>query len=277
MAVRLGQPVAWIRAITLALVGGIDAGCGHQPIAVGPAAADAFLYRGSPVHPFCVDFPQEKLSRTDPMDLAACTDHSITPRLVRGTWLSADRPPVGDRGGGSVEYRVLASAGDRFLLAVESSGGGSGSFSELFWVRLTDRAVTIDRDELGGDRCAGGMSGYSVTGDTLRFYATASTRKLIALTGVSLPDTIRRQLRDAYYACDGAENYVYDLRSRRMTVETFTLTEPGERVPSAGPGETSAQKCFDALASEYASRGRLTLTPAEFRQFGADFAARCAR
>ncbi len=277
MAIGPGQPPAWTRALILALAAGIVTACAHQRIVTAPAAADTFLYRGRPVHPFCVDFPLEEASRSQPTDLARCTDRSVTPRVVRGVWFSADRPPVGDRGGGGVEYRVLASTGDRFLLAVESSGGGSGSFSELFWVRLSNHDVRVDRDELGGDRCEGGMSGYTIAGNTLRFYATASSKTLIGLTGVSIPDTIRHELRDAYYACDGAANYAYDLRSHRMTIETFTLAEPAARVPSSPPGETSAQKCFDALVAEYAARRRLTLTPGEFRQFGAVFADRCAR
>jgi len=197
MAVRSGQRATSIRTLALSLATGIAAACTRQPVVTGPAAAGAFLYRGVTVHPFCVDLPQETLSRKEPMDLADCTDQTVPPRTVRDVWRSADRKPVDGRGAGGVEYRVLASDGDRFLLAVEASGGGTGSFSELFWVRLTDHSISIDRDELGGDRCADGIAGYVVTGDTLRFYATASTRRLIGFTGVSFPDSVRRRLRNA--------------------------------------------------------------------------------
>jgi hypothetical protein len=182
-----------------------------------------------------------------------------------------------DRGGYS-SYRVLARKGERFLLGLESSGGGSGKFSDLSWVSLGATRVTDAKDVSGGDRCAGGLSAYSVDGRTLRFAADASTTAIFGLAAVSLPSALRARLNAGYSSCDGTANYRYDLASEVLTFASVTLSV---RVATA-PADTTAvhrdpQTCFDELARQAAVARRTTLTLAELKRFTDRFLAECAR
>ena len=142
-------------------------------VVTGDAAVRAFVFQGKPVHPFCIDFPLERSSRSEPIDLPKCTDLRVAPKSALGGWLSAEYPKgpndVSVSFAPYASYRVLARKSDRFLLATEKSGGGSGQFTELFWVRLGTDRIAIVKDETGGDRCLGGLGGYQVSGTSMRF------------------------------------------------------------------------------------------------------------
>jgi hypothetical protein len=139
----------------LGLAVDLIAGCRFSPaLETGPKAESRFFYLGQPVHPLCVRFSLEKAS-VAPNDLSSCAQGTPTTRDKRG-WLTADFPP--GEGRGNIAYRALAVKGDRFLLAEDYRGGGSGQWSFLFWVRVADGKVSEDQNVRGGDRCAGGMT-----------------------------------------------------------------------------------------------------------------------
>ena len=81
-------------------------------------AAGSFVFGERPIHPFCVLFEQEELSRHRPIPLATCADSRFLSCSVTGgcgRQIATLRVYSG--------YRVLARKNDRFLLALESSGG----------------------------------------------------------------------------------------------------------------------------------------------------------
>ena len=119
-----------------------------QRVVVGDAAAATFAYQGKPIHPACVWFSREGSSRGRPIALATCSAASAAPATKDG-WTFADKlawpGEAESSGNGYSGYRVLARKGARYLLALESSGGGTGKFSDLSWVRLGSTDVRDDR------------------------------------------------------------------------------------------------------------------------------------
>lgn len=131
-------------------------------------AAGSFVFGERPIHPFCVLFEQEELSRHRPIPLATCADSTV-PVVQRDGWMWATNSDTPVYSG----YRVLARKNDRFLLALESSGGGTGRFTDLSWVRLGPTSLADVNDVLGGDRCGGGQSGFMSKAERSPFKRTS--------------------------------------------------------------------------------------------------------
>jgi hypothetical protein len=263
---RMRQAMA---VIALLIAGLLPTACArfNQRVVTGPAAASAFVHGAHPIHPLCVVFSQERESSDRPNAFSECTDTTRVEARADG-WQAAG-PSA--RGAFS-RYRVLARKGDRFLLALESSGGGTGQFSNLSWVRLAPSYVVQAKDVFGGDRCAGGLSGYQVSGMTLRFASSATPAEILRLSGVKLADSLAHELT-AYSACDGYVNYRYDLASEALTVASVTL-RPGTATDA--PLGNAEQACFAGVVRHALLGGGATLTTSELEAFGARFVSECA-
>jgi len=246
-------------------------------VVTGSGATRAFVFQGKPVHPFCVDFPRERSSRSQPNELAKCTDARVAPKAAPEGFLSAEYPT----GPGEffvsfspyASYRVLARKADRFLVATDKSGGGSGQFTELFWVRLGAREIAIVKDEAGGDRCLGGLGEYQVRGAAVAFSQSQSAQDVMALSGVNARPAVISELRGGYTACDASALYRYDLKAERMDLVGVRLNTPDP--PDAA--DKSPQACFDRLASSYGRRGRGLLSRDQVKRFGQAFVSSCSQ
>lgn len=267
-----------LRSIFELFVGfGTLLGQARSPILTRNQAATRFVYQGKPVHPFCLDFPFERSSRRNPIALVTCSDARVPFAASDSGWIEAEYPSTERRG--SISYRVLAAAGNRFLVATEIWGGGSGDFSNLFWARLGRREIAVDRDVAGGDRCAGGLSGYTIDGTTLRFNVSTPASDILKLAGVDVADSMLARFGPGYTSCDGEATYHYDLATRKMALSGLTLNV--ERSPgnssSLGDSARDTRACFDSVLRQYVRNRRRTLTPQGLKGFGRSFRTRCAQ
>jgi len=246
-------------------------------ILTGSAAARRFAYQGQPLHPFCLEFSQERSSRSARSDLVMCSAANVSPKREDNGWWSAAYPTgAGDPSfsrSAYVSYTVLASKGNRFLVATNSSGGGSGNFSNLFWVRLDDRWIALVKDERAGDRCAGGLSDYKAQGTVVTFSVNVSSGAVLELTGVPVDKGVSGKLNGSYVDCDGVATYRYDLKAEKAQLTDVRIRPPDTR---AGTVPTLPQSCFNQLVAQYAKRGPVSLKPGALKEFGRQFAARCA-
>jgi hypothetical protein len=269
--VRTSRTSYWFVA-TLAVVG--IAGChATSRLRMGDAAAEAFRFRGKPIHPMCLNFSLEAASDR-PISLATCGQGTPASLDSRGWW-TADFPP--GEGRGRISYRVLAAEGDRFLVAKDLWSGGTGQFSSLSWVRVRNGQIADDATVHGGDRCAGGLSHVVVDSLHVRYDASTTPLDILRLAGVAVPDSIADQMRFAYGACDGYATYVYDPVTGDSRLVAVTLRADGPTVPSDRSTAIDPETCFEALI-----RGRVTepakaLTPAELSALGDAFEKTCIR
>lgn len=249
----------------------------NAKLTTGTAATRAFVFQGKPVHPLCIDFPLERSSRSEPIELSKCTDARVTPNATPAGWLSAEYPKDPNDFFVSfapyASYRVLARKADRFLIATEKSGGGSGQFTELLWVRLGTDRIAVVKDETGGDRCLGGLGNYQVSGTSVSFSQSQSAQDLLASSGVTVPAALKDALRGGYQACDGSAVYRYDLNAERMRVVEWELNSP----EPPDPADKSPQACFDRLAIKYATNARPRISLEQMKRFGQEFVTSCAQ
>ncbi|HZE07659.1 MAG TPA: hypothetical protein VE110_02785 [Gemmatimonadaceae bacterium] len=262
--------------LALALMAGSLTGQTPFRLLTGNQAAMRFVYQGKPLHPFCLDFPFEASSRKNLMALAKCTNAKVPFAVSDSGWIGAQYPATERRG--SIAYRVLAAAGNRFLVATEIWGGGSGEFSNLFWARLGDREISVDGDLAGGDRCAGGLSGYTIEGRTLRFNVSTPARDILRLAGTKVSDSILGRFGPGYTSCDGEAAYRYDLATRRMVLSGLTLNAEQSSRSLSGLGDSArdTRACFDTVVRQYVKNRSRTLTPRDLKAFGRSFTTRCA-
>jgi len=191
-------------------------------------------------------------------------------------WFTADFAP--DEGRGNISYRVLAAKGDRFLLATDVWGGGTGRFSNLVWVRLSHGEVTDDREERGGDRCAGGLSDFAVDSSTVRYNVSTTAKDILVLAGVPLSDSLGRRMRSSYIDCEGNATYIYDPATDRSRFVSLTLsddTSPQRVVDTRPSAAGEPRACFDSLARRYVAEHRETLRSTDLKEFGREFSMRC--
>jgi len=242
-------------------------------IVTGEEAAKQFVYQGNPVHPFCLAFPLETRSRSRPNNVTECTAAEVIPSVDTHGFLAA-RESRSHR----AAYRVLAKKGDDFLIASEVQYGGTGQFSALFWAHLDDTQLRIVREEPGGDRCGGGLSGYELDGLAVRFSMSATTPDILRLAGVRLDDGLIDQLRFSSLDCEGEAQFRYDLRSEEKRLIALRLNSKDEYSEAAARSRTKPggpQDCWDRLVRESRSAGKTTLTARELRRFGRQFSAKC--
>jgi hypothetical protein len=138
--------------------------------------------------------------------------------------------------------------------------------------RLTKEEIGVSKDEMGGDRCIGGLSNYVAEGRGIGFDVNTPSAKIISLTGVQVDKSITDQLKSGYVDCDGAAHYRYDLATDRMRLSSVKLNVPD-------PPDTAArdpQACFDRLVRQYYKNKKTLFNPDELKEFGRAFAAMCA-
>jgi len=253
----------------------------NSTIITGKPAARRFVYRGRPIHPFCLDFGLE--SKHGSTKLPSCADWGAAIR-TKGDWLEAAYPanisPLGRVG--VVSYRVIAAQSNMFLLETTVNGGGTGYFDSLEW-------VTLDRDGLrqkeivtGGDRCHGGFArGAWIGGHFLHFSRHVTTVGILALGGYQNQGG---DLEDSAASCFGLANYEYDFLNDKVRLVSVTLAYASGTAESHGKinedtlllqKNMGIQSCFNLLFDESIDSGKSELKDSAIQAFANAFKSRC--
>ena len=250
------------------------------PIAMGPQAAAAFVYRGKPVHPFCVDFPVDEHDAVN--RLADCTHAQAAPRIDKRGFLTAEdedqahaivRRPFSS-------YRIFARKGDRFLLATTTSGGGTGIFDSLLWVSLDDGSLKMAESIADGDRCSGGLDDFDVHESAVEFSQHLTPEDVLRLAEAPFEQD---SIEYSALSCFARAHFIYDAAGEKLILKSITLRYEFGAPARAGKVEDregwtglfAAQSCFNRLFNEHIEEKRATLDQALLRQFGQEFASRC--
>src|SRR5688572_22615306 len=115
----------------------------------GPTPASGFLWDGKAIHPGCVELLTTELADSFPyvaaVDLEGCHkgNRYPTPPEVDGAVLRRRDPEEEGRGYFQYEYVGVLSSGVH-VVRTGASGGGSGFFQSLLFVRIRESSVLED-------------------------------------------------------------------------------------------------------------------------------------
>jgi hypothetical protein len=186
-----------------------------------------------------------------------------------------------DRGYSS--YEILNRAGDRYVLELAWSGGGTGVFQSLLVVRKSGATVTLIKHIAGGDRCNGGLSDIQIVGNKVRYASNLTPYDMAELGGPSKLKAYE-DLSASAGSCVATEEREYDLATGQNARVSVTLTG-GDRVSKSllledQAGWTEKYKydhCFNNFYNSYVRRKQLVLKAAAVGGFSEGFKAACVK
>jgi hypothetical protein len=245
-------------------------------VSVGQAAPPKVaprLYRvnGRPVPVSCLEvLTQEGDSRKSPIDLRDCGDPKLKPTAQADGSVGYDEPKLGWQGG-YFYYRYVGQSRGIDILALESSGGGSGQFTQLTGVKHDGHFIRWVRDYAGGDRCNGGVTNEKILNGKLTFDQAITPYDLVALARPKAKLEAYKDLEASAASCIGVSHLTGD--DSDWTGVSLTEKDWTDR-----PGWTDQyryQACFNKLYRDTISAGHIELDRSGVARFAQTFVERC--
>lgn len=191
-------------------------------------------------------------------------------------------------GYGWATYRALASRGPRIILALTSSGGGSGIFTSLMATDRKGDVLSRPIFRVGGDRCSNGLAEVTATQDGIVHYVLFVHSEALLHHSASLADKDLR-VNSAAIGCVAKVARAYDANTGTDRLTSVSLT--GGTVPGFTPapavmvlpekagifydGKPANDGCFARLYNNFTRNQHLVLTPDEFETLAKDFKRNC--
>ena len=232
----------------------------------------AKFYRvdGRPVPVSCLEtlVGPEDDTRTKPIDLQTCGNTELKPKVQADGAIGYDIPS-----GGYFYYSYIGQSGDIDILSLQSSGGGSGHFTQLIGVRHGGHLVRWVKDIAGGDRCNGGISDETIAKGGLSFDQAITPYDLIALAAPGEHLKAYHDLEDSAASCIGSVHRVGE--DKHWTGVSFT---DEERLDQKGwTDQYTYQACFNTVYREAVHSRHVELNHRGVIMFARAFAMRCLK
>lgn len=228
------------------------------------------LYRvdGRPVPVSCLASlaAMEGNTRKAPIDLRTCGNPNPKPTTQADGSVGYDTPD-----GGYFYYHYLGQSRGVDILLLQSSGGGSGQFTELVGVKSGGHFVRWVRDYAGGDRCNGGITNEKVLNGRLRFDQAITPYDLIKLAQAEGRLEAYKDLEASAASCIGVSHMI----DGDVGWTGVTLTEKDWRDREGWTERYRYQACFNKLYREAVLRGHSALDRGAVVAFGQAFTRRC--
>jgi hypothetical protein len=235
-----------------------------------PQKVPPSLYRvdGRPVPVSCLEAltAQEDDARKAPIDLRHCGDPTLKPKTQADGTVGYDEPQ-----GGYFYYRYVGVSDGVDVLSLQTSGGGSGQFTQLVGVTHDGQLVRWVKDYGGGDRCNGGISDERIANGRLAFDQAITPYDLVALAKPKTKLEAYKDLDASASSCIGVSHMAGD--DKHWTGVSLT-----DDSPNGEPDWTKRftyQACFDRLYRATVSGGHGELDRAGVIAFAHAFEERC--
>lgn len=230
------------------------------------------LYRvdGHPVPVSCLE-PLANLeggTGKPPIDLRKCGDQKLKPKAQADGSIGYEEPD-----GGYFYYYYVGQSGGIDILSLQSSGGGSGRFTQLVGVKHDGHFVRWAKDYAGGDRCNGGVSDEKVSNGKLMFDQEITPYDLIKLGAPKEKLEAYKDLEASAASCIGVSHMTDD----SMHWTGVTLTERDRPDQKGWTEEYRYQGCFNKLYRETVSSGHVELNRDGVETFARAFVQRCMK
>lgn len=247
-----------------------------QDIITGEEAAKLFTYQGKLVHPSCLDFQRNGAEGENIINFDSCMNEQIVSSQDNG-FLEAEYLPDQEfpsQSTGYAEYKVLAKKGDTFLIFLQTSGGGTGIFSSIFWVKMEKDKIYMVSNVIGeGDRCNGGLYA-ELSGKTLKIYENVTPIDIVDLVASSTLKAYK-DLESSASSCFGTAYYNYDIAQNQLILSLVSLNNETIEDQMGWTGQYTYQTCFNKVYNEYVQKKKIDFTLEELKAFVNIFFTKC--
>lgn len=242
----------------------------------GLGPSDDLMWRGAPLHPFCIAQMDYEVS----LDVTECAASPQEVILERGG-LASYPPPMDGEDGGVNHYRVLGRYGDGIAIEYMNNGGGTGYFTGILVLALHGTRLTrLEHPEgSGGDRCNGGLFAAELIhegdAEAIEFAAHVTPPALLDLSaeGRALGMRAYEDLEASAMSCVAQATYRY-LDGETELLRVTLYEEPTDDQPG-WTEDYARQSCFNSLLNERIAADQRVLLPADLSAFARTFGSRC--
>lgn len=266
-----------------------------KPEASAETSSSAFppelLLNGQPIDPLCFEKSNSMESGMGDIALQNCADGFVVKEYFsKGPY---DRGAVftyeGDEdfagmGTPYMQYRYAGidenmtiipakEADGRFPVLLNWSGGGTGHFSNLLWLKREGNVLKPLQGVTGGDRCNGGVVEALMNKDGQLQYAVNITPYDMVMLGGDAERPFMQSVKafedlDACAACcTGTAHFTGDEFTGVKLQDGLKDYLSGRDYADPVPPEQEKQACFDRLLVLQAESGQMEFTPDNWETF----------
>lgn len=256
-----------------------------QALAEASHLPSALLYHGKPIEPLCFNSDAEKSPKF--FDIKACEESNRQENIEikpMNTMHENDRgyffrnKSESNTSYSSISYRYISSSKHAELVLVEWSGGGSGYFSDLYWLKREGDVLEVVNHVSGGDKCNGGIGNVHVDGQDVTIERNVTPADFFKLADVTPPHKKMgySYLPGHHNACFGQMRevngkftaYIPDYRKSGFFGDYMS-----EKPPTKSDDKNYYETCFFKQFREVPERKQWT--PAQMTEFMTHFNRSC--
>jgi hypothetical protein len=229
-----------------------------------------YQVEGRPVPVSCLEAltsPESDAQKVG-IDLRTCGDPKLKLKVQADGSIGYDNPD-----GGYFYYYYVGQSGGMDILSLQSSGGGSGHFTQLVGVKGNGHFIKWAKDYAGGDRCNGGVSDEKISNGKLTFDQAITPYDLIKLAQPKEKLEAYKDLEASAASCIGVSHMSDD----DMHWTGASLTEKDWSDQKGWTENYRYQTCFNQLYRETISSGHAELDRNGVATFARVFAEGCMR
>ena len=157
----------------------------------------------------------------------------------------------------------VSTAKDKYLVLLDWSGGGTGTFTNLVVVNIKDNIMRLNKYIDGGDRCFGGLQNVSYQNGELSYQIKATPAMLID-PHYKLGRKIST-IQDCAICCMGVYNSI------KNKIVSFSFNG---YIPTVEKDDTM-QTCLNKLVINYGAKDKKTLSSTQLESLRHAFKSTC--
>ena len=205
-------------------------------------------------------------SRNTPVDLTKCQTGTPSGTIANGPTGFKDTDDSG-----YFHYTYLGEKDGLAVLFVDSSGGGTGHFSELWGLKRASNIVQLAQTYAAGDRCNGSVSNARLVGGNLRYDISITPFDLIDMGDKGSRLVAYQDLEAAALSC------VAVVHMRNDKLEGVTLTEKALEDTPGWTGQYRYQSCFNRFYRDAVTRKETEMDAGRLSVFAHGFVQTCVK
>jgi hypothetical protein len=251
------------------------------PALVFAAVPDDLLFNHKPIDALCF-FDMQHQTNTINLKKCGLAEYKYSVKgkntdLIHKGYIGYDwaDPAVPAPSHGYSYYRFFEAGDHAYWLYTINSGGGTGEFTSIYWVKRKNATMLEMKQLAAGDRCNGGIQDVSGKNHNLNFSVNLTAYDFLLLAKTHVPTIKAYDDLAACAVCCVAKAYYETTTNAAPALNFIDLgnTKNAEEMPQQG----DLQVCFNKLFTSYVASGNNKFTPQNLKEFTVKFQKTCVK